>query len=115
MKGLLAGKLRRDHVFDPGDGRQKYPMFHGEEWHKNQDFLDRLREIAAELDKPVAEVVINWTIHRPGITSALCGAKRPEQIRETAAALTWKLSDAHIARINQAIVDRGPVISRAAV
>ncbi len=33
-KGLLAGKLARDHVFDPRDGRQKYPMFHGEEWLK---------------------------------------------------------------------------------
>jgi aryl-alcohol dehydrogenase-like predicted oxidoreductase len=115
MKGLLAGKLPRDHVFDPADGRQKYPMFHGEEWRKNQDFLDRLSAIAAELQKPIAEVVINWTIHRPGITAALCGAKRPEQIRETAAALSWTLSDAHIARINRAIAERGPVVSRAAV
>lgn len=115
MKGLLAGKLTRGHVFDARDGRQKYPMFHGTEWQKNQDFLDRLREIAVELDKPVAELVVNWTIHRPGITAALCGAKRPEQIRETAAALSWKLSDQHLARIDQAIAERGPIVSRSAV
>ncbi len=115
MKGLLAGKLPRDHQFDPKDGRQKYPMFHGSEWQKNQDFLDGLRPIAEELGKSVAEVVINWTIHRPGITAALCGAKRPEQIRETAAALTWELSAEHTARINAAIQNRGPIVSRAAV
>lgn len=115
MKGLLAGKLPRDHVFDPKDGRQKYPMFHGEEWRKNQDFLDELRPIAEELNKPVAEVVINWTIHRPGITAALCGAKRPEQIRETAAAMSWELSPEHTARINAAIQRRGPIVSRGAV
>ena len=115
MKGLLAGKLARDHVFDPKDGRHKYPMFHGQEWQKNQDFLDQLRPIAQELDKPLSEVVINWTIHRTGITAALCGAKRPEQIRETASALNWRLSPEHIARIDAAIKARGPIASRGAV
>ncbi len=115
MKGLLAGKLPRDHVFDPQDGRQKYPMFHGAEWRKNQDFLDELRPIAKELGKPLSEVVINWTIHREGITAALCGAKRPEQIRETAAAMTWQLSPEQTARIDVAIQNRGPIISRRAV
>jgi aryl-alcohol dehydrogenase-like predicted oxidoreductase len=115
MKGLLAGKLPRDHVFDPQDGRQKYPMFHGAEWRKNQDFLDELRPIAKELGKPLSEVVINWTIHRRGITAALCGAKRPEQIRETAAAMTWQLSPEQTAHIDAAILNRGPIISRAAV
>lgn len=115
MKGLLAGKLPRDHQWDPHDGRQKYPMFHGTEWDKNQDFLDELRPIAEELNKPLAEVVINWTIHRPGITAALCGAKRPEQIRETAAAMFWELSPSQTDRINAAIQNRGPIVSRAAV
>ena len=31
LKGLLAGKLARDHVFAAGDGRAKYPMFQGDE------------------------------------------------------------------------------------
>jgi aryl-alcohol dehydrogenase-like predicted oxidoreductase len=115
MKGLLAGKLARDHEFDPKDGRRKYPMFHGTEWQKNQDFLDELRPIAEELNKPLAEVIINWTIHRPGITAALSGAKRPDQIRESAAALTWVLSAEQTRRINQAIQKRGEIVSRSAV
>jgi aryl-alcohol dehydrogenase-like predicted oxidoreductase len=53
-------------------------------------------------------LVINWTIHRPGITSALCGAKRPHQIRETAAGAGWQLTDAQLAQIAQALLDRGP-------
>ena len=48
MKGLLAGKLPRTHVFDPNDGRAKYPMFQGDEWQKNQDFLDDLKLVAAK-------------------------------------------------------------------
>jgi aryl-alcohol dehydrogenase-like predicted oxidoreductase len=32
----------------------------------------------------VAQVAVSWAISRPGVDVALCGAKRPEQIRETA-------------------------------
>jgi aryl-alcohol dehydrogenase-like predicted oxidoreductase len=115
MKGLLAGKLTREHAFQPRDGRAKYPMFQGPEWQKNQDFLDELRAIAAEIRKTVAQVVVNWTIHQPGITAALCGAKRPEQIRETAGALGWRLSRPQLDRIDAALTRRGPTVTRGAV
>jgi aryl-alcohol dehydrogenase-like predicted oxidoreductase len=115
LKGLLAGKLPRDYPFDPKDGRRKYPMFQGEEWQKNQDFLDTLRPLAAETGSTLAQVVLNWTIQRPGITVALCGAKRPDQIRDNAATMTWQLTPDQIARIDAAITTRGSVISRAAV
>ena len=46
MKGLLAGKIRRDYVFGPDDSRHKYPMFLGEERQKNHDLVDRLPAIA---------------------------------------------------------------------
>ena len=115
MKGLLAGHLPRDYVFDPKDGRRKYPMFSGDEWQKNQDFVDRLRELAIELDKPVSQIVLNWTIQRAGITAALCGAKRPHQIQQNAEAMSWSLTADQIARINAIIAVRGPIISKAAV
>ena len=115
MKGLLAGKLPRDHQFEPKDGRRKYPMFSGDEWRKNHDFLDTLRPIAVETGTTVAQVVLNWTVQRRGITVALCGAKRPEQICDNAASMTWSLTPEQIARIDQAIAARGDTVSRAAV
>ncbi|MEC9091864.1 MAG: aldo/keto reductase [Planctomycetota bacterium] len=115
MKGLLAGQLKRDHQFKPNDGRKKYPMFQGQEWEKNQDFVDELSGIANETGKTVSQVVINWTIQQPGITVALCGAKRAYQIAETSGALGWQLSPGHLDRINSAIQKRGPVVSKAAV
>jgi aryl-alcohol dehydrogenase-like predicted oxidoreductase len=111
MKGFLAGKLQRDHQWDPQDRRQDYPIFRGAEWEKTHDFLDRLRELAAEMGCTVAQLVVAWTIHQPGITAALCGAKRPEQIRETAAALHVPLDAATMHRIARAIAERGDVIS----
>ena len=115
MKGLLAGKLPRDHRFEKGDGRAKYPMFQGDEWQRNQDFIDELRSIAAAAERTVAQIVVNWTIHQPDITAALCGAKRPEQIRETAEATGWKLSADLLLRIDQALAKRGATVTRQAV
>lgn len=115
VKGLLAGKLARDHVFAAGDGRAKYPMFQGDEWQKNQDLVDELREIAADAGRSVAQLAINWTIHRLGITAALCGAKRPNQVRENAGGMGWQLSDAMLARIDAALARRGQPVSKAAV
>jgi aryl-alcohol dehydrogenase-like predicted oxidoreductase len=115
LKGLLAGKLARDHVFRPGDGRAKYVMFQGEEWERNQDLLDDLRTIARESGKTVAQLVVQWTLAQPGITSALCGAKRPDQILESAAALQDDFTDAELAKINAALSRRGPAITRSAI
>jgi len=115
MKGFLAGKLRRDHVWDPRDGRQKYPVFSGEEWTKTHDFVETLRGIAQDAGLTVAQLVIAWTLQQPGITAALCGAKRAEQIQETAGSLSVTLTDAQLARCRQAITERGPIASRPAV
>ena len=107
MKGLLAGRLSRDGELAESDNRRKYPMYQGEEWQKNQDFVDELRAAAALTGHTVAQLVINWTIHQPGITAALCGAKRPDQIRETSGAMSWELSPEQRLRIEQAIKARG--------
>ena len=114
LKGLLAGKLRADQDFT-GDSRHKYPMFQGDEFKKNLEFVETLREIAALSGHTVAQLVLNWTIHQPGITAALCGAKRPDQLRETALGAGWQLSDEQQTRIEKALADRGTPSTRTPV
>jgi aryl-alcohol dehydrogenase-like predicted oxidoreductase len=111
MKGLLAGKLDADKL-DERDSRRTYPQYQGEEWERNQAFVSRLREIADDAGRTVAQVVINWTINQPGIAVALCGAKRPWQIEETAAAMGWSLTSEQSAAIDEAIAQRGPAAAK---
>ena len=115
MKGLLAGKIARDFVFAPNASRSKYPMFQGDERRKNHDLVDRLQDIARSTGHSVAELVINWTVHQPGITAAVCGAKRPDQIRETAGASGWRLTPEQLAQIDQALQERGSANSQTPV
>ncbi len=115
LKGLLAGKLGREHVFPASDSRAKYPMFQGEEYARNVALVEELRAIAAESGHTVAELVLNWTIQQPGITVALCGAKTAEQARENAGGQGWSLTPAEMAAIDAALERRGSPVTQGAV
>lgn len=100
MKGLLAGRMDRNHQFDPCDRRLTYSIYQGQQWDRSQDFLDKLRELSRQLSCTVAQLVVAWTIQQPTVISALCGAKRPEQIQETAQAMRLVLEPSTHALIN---------------
>jgi aryl-alcohol dehydrogenase-like predicted oxidoreductase len=111
MKGLFAGKMPAGGL-EERDGRRKLPMYQGEEWQRNQAFVDSLREAAALSGHTVSQLVVNWTISQPGITSALCGAKRPWQIEETSGAMGWSLSPEQLAMIDAALAARGTAAAK---
>ena len=100
MKGLLSGRLSRDHVFDPTDRRLSYPIFQGQAWQNAQDVLDKLRHFANELDCTVTQLVVAWSLTQPGVNVALLGAKRPEQILESAQSMYLKIDAQLIEQIN---------------
>ena len=50
-----AGSTRQQGVAE-GDNRSKYPMYQGDEWQKNQRFVDRLRKVADRTGRTVAQV-----------------------------------------------------------
>ena len=107
MKGLLAGRLEASTPLAAGDRRRDYPMYQGDEWDKNQQFVAALRDIAEACDKTVAQLVVNWTMTQAGVVSVLCGAKRAWQIEETAGALGWRLTPAQADAVEEAIANRG--------
>lgn len=86
MKGLLAGRIRRDHVFAPGDSRPSYPIFQGDLRQSIHDALDDMLPIAQQTNQTIAQLAIGWVLSQPGVTAALVGARRPDQIIETASA-----------------------------
>jgi len=115
MKGLLAGRMHKGQVFPPSDSRHKYPMFKGDEFARNLDYVDSLRPIAARLGVALPDLVLAWTAEQPGITSVLFGATSPEQVAENARALACGLDDDARRAIAAAITARGQVASGRAV
>jgi aryl-alcohol dehydrogenase-like predicted oxidoreductase len=119
MKGLLAGSMQVGQVFPPSDSRHKYPMFQGEEFSRNLDFVASLRPIAARVPTAgggrgvdLPDLVLAWTAEQPGITSVLFGATSPAQVAENVRALACGLDDDARQAIAAAITARGPVAGR---
>jgi len=115
MKGLLAGHMTRQQTFPESDSRHKYPMFNGDEFQRNLDFVDALHPIAARLGCDVASLVLAWTAEQPGITSVLCGATSPQQATMNARSLECDLDGLAREAIAEAICSRGPAAARRAV
>jgi aryl-alcohol dehydrogenase-like predicted oxidoreductase len=47
------------------------------------------------------EIAIQWVLARTGVTAAICGARRPGQIKQLVKSLSWKISEAEVQLIDQ--------------
>jgi len=103
QKGLLTGKHTAKTKFGEDDVRGRWDKnFKGERFLECLRFVEVLREIGARRGKTPAQVAINWVIHRPGVTLAICGAKRPSQVEDNAGAAGWQLTADELAEIEAA-------------
>jgi aryl-alcohol dehydrogenase-like predicted oxidoreductase len=59
--------------------------------------VQRLKPVAEKAGCSMAQLAIAWVVAQPGITSAIIGASRPEQLRETAAAADLAIDPALLA------------------
>jgi aryl-alcohol dehydrogenase-like predicted oxidoreductase len=106
-KGLLAGKYSEDAAFGLDDWRHHDPLFKGEAFRRNLRIVEELRSIAAGEGMTPAQLAITWALQQPGVTSAIIGAKRPEQAEQNAAAGDLKLSPDAQAKIQEILADKG--------
>ena len=61
-----------------------------------------LNEIALQRGQSLAQMAIAWVLRHPGMTSALVGASRPQQIEDSVGALNnLAFSDEELSRIDQ--------------
>ena len=61
-----------------------------------------LANIAEELEVPMANVALAWVMSRPGLASAVAGARSPEQIARNVTAMEVTLSPEVISRLDVA-------------
>jgi aryl-alcohol dehydrogenase-like predicted oxidoreductase len=101
QRGILTGKIKPGHSFNEGDTREGNKFYQPENVARINAFLDELRPMAESKSATVAQLVIRWTIERPGITVALVGARDANQAIQNAKAINVKLSAEEIDYINE--------------
>jgi aryl-alcohol dehydrogenase-like predicted oxidoreductase len=91
-RGLLTGQVSPDRTFPPGDHRAGHKYFSVENRKRVLAALEKTRPIAERHKASLAQLVINWTCHEPGITAALVGARNAEQAAHNARSLDFTLT-----------------------
>ena len=100
QRGLLTGKITADYEFKGDDHRPNNKFFKEPNRSRTNAFLQKIKPIADERGIPLAQLVINWTVQRPGITAALVGARNAEQAEENALSMSFALSEEEMSFIN---------------
>ena len=70
--------------------------------------VDAIVAIAAAREVSPAQVALNWVLAKPGVTSAIVGARTEEQLLDNLAAATWGLDADEVARLDAASAIRVP-------
>lgn len=98
-QGLLTGKIGMEATFDETSFRNNLPWLKPVNRSRVLDLLAGWQDIISAYDCTMAQLVIAWTIAQPGITFALCGARKPENVIDNAGAGELALSSDHLARM----------------
>ncbi|WP_426327112.1 aldo/keto reductase [Pedobacter sp. R-06] len=106
-RGLLTGKMTADYKFEEGDHRKGNKFFSPESIEKTNAFLAEIKPLADEKNATLSQLVLHWTVERPGITIALAGARNEKQAVQNAEAINVKLNAEEIQFINTALKNAG--------
>jgi aryl-alcohol dehydrogenase-like predicted oxidoreductase len=82
QSGLLTGTFTAERAarLGPDDWRSRSPDFQGDQLRRNLALADALRPIADRHRTTVAAIAVAWTLAWPGVTGAIVGARRPDQV-----------------------------------
>lgn len=80
--GLLHGHLHKNSSFDQGDRRILDRRFRGQRYRDNIEIVNRLRTFAEQEGMTMTELSLGWLLQNASVGVVICGARRPQQIRD---------------------------------
>lgn len=102
-RGLLTGKITPGYQFQEGDHRAGHKHFQPDFIEKTNALLDHIKPIADRHNATLGQLVLRWTIERPGITVALAGARNANQAIQNARSAEINLSREEINHISELV------------
>jgi 1-deoxyxylulose-5-phosphate synthase len=99
-RGFLAGNRNKT----AGEtARSKSDEYAHQMYYQDDDFavVERLSEIARDRGVSNVQISLAWILLKPGITSPIIGASKPHHLDEALSALSVKLSDAEVKKLEE--------------
>jgi aryl-alcohol dehydrogenase-like predicted oxidoreductase len=103
--GLLTGKYDHESFANlaKDDWRRNSAAFQEPDLSRIFDLVGRLRAVAEDLGITLPLLAIAWTLSIPGVTGAIVGARRPEQVESWIDAARTTLDDTTMTRLEQCV------------
>jgi aryl-alcohol dehydrogenase-like predicted oxidoreductase len=90
-RGLLSGRMKTDTVFDGDDLRRTDPKFVAPRFAQYVAAVEKLDQLAQQrFGKRVIHLAVRWMLDQ-GITTALWGARHPDQLQPADDVTGWSL------------------------
>jgi aryl-alcohol dehydrogenase-like predicted oxidoreductase len=101
-RGFLSGAIKSVDDLADDDFRRANPRFQGENFQRNLDLVERVKEVASEKDVTPSQLALAWLLHQGEDIVPIPGTKRRKYLEENAAAAEISLSDDELASIDEA-------------
>jgi aryl-alcohol dehydrogenase-like predicted oxidoreductase len=101
-RGFLSGQIQSPDDFAPDDFRRTNPRFQHENFQRNLELVERVKEIAAEKGVTPGQLALAWLLHQGDDIVPIPGTKRVKYLEENVAAADIELSEEDLARIDEA-------------
>ena len=104
-RGLLSGRMKAGTVFDGDDLRRTDPKFLEPRFAQYVTAVKKLDRLAQQrFGKRVIHLAVRWMLDQ-GITTALWGARRPDQLQPVDEVIGWSLDASAKAEIDRIMRD----------
>lgn len=100
-RGFLSGKITTPDDFAPDDFRRIQPRFQGENFYKNLQLVERVKEIAAQKGLTPGQLALSWLLAQGDDIVPIPGTKRRAYLEENVAAVDVTLTQAELERIEE--------------
>ena len=101
-RGFLSGRFQSPDDFEEGDFRKHHPRFQGENFQKNLQLVERVKEIADEKGVTAGQLALAWVLAQGDDIVPIPGTTKVKNLEENVAAADVELTDEDRARLDVA-------------
>jgi aryl-alcohol dehydrogenase-like predicted oxidoreductase len=105
-RGFLSGQFKSPNDFAEKDYRRNSPRFQGQNFHKNLEVVERVKEIAQAKGIRASQLAIAWLLAQGNDIVPIPGTKQRKYLEENVAAAEITLTSEEIAQI-EAVAPQG--------
>jgi aryl-alcohol dehydrogenase-like predicted oxidoreductase len=100
-RGFLTGRFQRFEDLPEDDYRRFSPRFQGENFQKNLDLVERVKDIAEEKGCTPSQLALAWVLSQGDDIVPIPGTKHRKYLEENVGALKVELTSEDLQRINE--------------